>query len=94
MRRYLEESLVILKENNKMLHEIRGSQRRGQIIKALYWAVIIAVTVGGYLIAKPYLDSVMGLYTQNKGVVDSLKTFNTDAQNGDLQELLKTLQGN
>ena len=77
-----------------MLHAIRGSQRRGHVIKALYWAVIIAVTVIGYFAIKPYLDSVMGFYTENQGMVDNLKNFNTGTQNGDLQELLKTLQGN
>lgn len=68
-----KETLELTRENNHMLKKIRGSQKTAQMLRALYWVIIVALSFGAYVYLTPYLQKLEGIYTQGTGVLDSLK---------------------
>jgi len=68
-KRKLDRALALAEENNAILRQIRGSQKTAKMFRAIYWVVIIALTVGSYYAAKPYLDTVMGAYANVQGLM-------------------------
>ncbi len=82
----LERTYRLSVENNNILHSMRRSARLTNILRIIYWVVIIAVSVGAYYVIQPYLTAMLGyLHT-------ILGTFDTATSTGQsLNELLKTL---
>ena len=69
-KRALDKVLELTEENNKILRQIRGSQKNAKMFRAIYWVVIIAITVGSYYLVKPYIDTVKGLYSDFGGTMN------------------------
>ncbi|MFP4022609.1 MAG: hypothetical protein ACLFTS_02060, partial [Candidatus Paceibacterota bacterium] len=54
----------LVRENNKMLRQMRDAQRRAGFFKILYWVIIVGVALIAYLYIEPYLDDLEALYTE------------------------------
>lgn len=67
-----QESKELLKENNKLLKKLVRSQRWSSITRAVYWIIIIAVTLGLYYYVQPYIDNARGLYDRIEDRIDFL----------------------
>lgn len=67
-KKILEQSLQLTKENNEILRGIRNAQRRAQIYRFIYWAVIIAIGLGAYYFVQPYIESLLGYYGAISGI--------------------------
>lgn len=96
-KQMLQETLALAEENNKMLHKIRGVQRREAIWSTIKILVIIAIALGSFYYLEPYLEKVMNLYNSISGIqqdvksaADSVKNI-TDTPNSILQDLLKKI---
>lgn len=67
----IEERLAALEqmvaENNKILKRMRGVQRNANLMKLMYWVVIIVISFGAYFFIKPYLQMLGGVYGVGKG---------------------------
>lgn len=67
----IEERLAALEqmvaENNKILKRMRGVQRNANLMKLMYWVVIIVISFGAYFFLKPYLTMLGGVYGVGKG---------------------------
>ncbi len=63
----LDEILKITKENNEILHSMKRHQRWASIFRAVYWLIIIGVSLGAYYFIQPYLESIMEAYQSITG---------------------------
>ena len=77
-----KEILDLLRENNKMLHKVRGVQKRQAIFSILKWIIIIGIFVGSYYIAQPFIGQ-MQKFIKDSGVsIDQLKNLGNTLQSG------------
>jgi hypothetical protein len=52
-------------ENNAILRGIRSSQRRATAFRALYWVLIVVLSVVAYVAIQPYLNMLSGVSSGN-----------------------------
>ncbi len=81
-RQKLDRLLKLAEENNDYIRKVRSSQKTSQMIKAIYWVVILVFVLGGFYYIKPYLKTLGSMY-------DTASGFNlnvTDA--GQLREII------
>jgi hypothetical protein len=71
----LEESLRLAQENNAMLRKLIWAGRRAWIIRAVYWGVILILTIGSYYIIQPYVAPLLNLYS-GQDINKILDTYN------------------
>lgn len=72
-RKLLEQTYAYAKENNKILRGIRSEHRWASIRRAIYWLVVIAAVVAGYVYLKPYLKGLQEAY---KATQESIQEIN------------------
>ena len=85
----LDRILALSEENNEYIKKVRSTQKNAQMFKAIYWVVIITFAVGGFYFVKPYINTMMNLYTSTTG--KSASTFSIpDAKQ--LQDLINQLK--
>ena len=63
-RSLLERTDKLAEENNTILRSIRRSNRFSIILRVFYWVIIIGVSFGAYYFIQPYLETMMGAYSQ------------------------------
>ena len=85
-KQLLQNTLSLAEENNKMLHKIRGVQRREAIWSTLKILAIIGIALGSFYYVEPYLNKIMNLYNSVTGMEQKLNS-STDS----FQDLLKKL---
>ncbi len=83
-KQMLQNTLALAEENNKLLHKIRGVQKRETLWQVLKLLVIIAIAFGSFYYLEPYLDKVMGLYNSVTGAQQKLNS-------APIQDLLKKI---
>ncbi len=83
----LENTLELAGENNKLLHKIRGVQKRETLWQVLKWAVILGIAFGSFYYLEPYLNKVMDMYNSVTGMEKSIKDVSSGSSS--LQDLLK-----
>lgn len=89
----LDEILELQKDNNKMLKKVLNHQKMANLMKILYWIVIIGITYGMFAYFKPYLTNLKNIYTQGSGILDNLKDVGANQQQLDqLDGLIKKLK--
>ncbi len=71
-RKKLNRALELSEENNKMLKSLVRNMRWGRLFKILYWAVIIAVSLGAFYYSQPYLDKAESLLTSFSETVSAV----------------------
>ncbi len=81
-KQLLQNTLALAEENNKLLHKIRGVQKRETVWRVLKYVVIIAIAFGSFYFLEPYLDKLVGVY-------DSVMGIQQKVNNSPLQDLLK-----
>lgn len=82
--RKLDELLELTRDNNKILHGIRRTQRWSSVFTIVYWAVILGSILGTYYYFQPTLQKYMGMFESSFGTLQSLQksaaNVPTDAQ--------------
>ena len=63
----LEETLALTKENNTMLHRVRRVQNRQAWWGVFKFILIISIALGSFYYLEPYLNKLVGLYSQISG---------------------------
>ncbi|KKP64479.1 MAG: hypothetical protein UR62_C0012G0014 [Candidatus Nomurabacteria bacterium GW2011_GWF2_35_12] len=81
-KQLLQNTLVLAEENNKMLHKIRGVQKRGTLWQVLKLIVIIGIALGSFYYIEPYLNKIIDLYNSVSGMQQQIN-------NSPIQDLLK-----
>ncbi len=84
-RSLLERTLKLAEENNIILKSIRRSNRISMAVRALYWIVIIGLSVGALYFIQPYIDFLFGALNGGGKTTDAVNTQSINL----LQDLLK-----
>ncbi len=94
VKKMIEESLTLNRESNTILKGIRSAQRRAEIMKIIYWVIILGITFGAYYFVQPYIESLMGYYSSIAGIGgDGTTTDGSSISNlSQIQDLLKQYQ--
>jgi hypothetical protein len=78
----LERTYKMVEENNRILLSIRRSARWGSVMRYVYWAVIIALSVGAYYFIQPYVNFLVSEFsgtadnaTSSQGMIQLLKSL-------------------
>lgn len=74
-RQLLQETYRLSQENNKMLSTMHRAMMWGRVWRALYWVVIIGLTVGAFYFIEPYLQTLLDTYgalQSNAGDIQNL----------------------
>ncbi len=83
-KQLLQATLALAEENNKLLHKIRGVQKRETLWQVLKIVVVIAITLGAFYYIDPYLNKLVDMYNSVSGVQEKINS-------SPLQDLLKKL---
>ena len=80
----LQKTYDLSKENNRILHGLRRSNRYSTILSVFYWIIIIGVSVGAFVYLQPYIDTLTKTYgslqtdfNNIKSVTGKISNFNT-----------------
>jgi len=71
-REIVEKILQLTEENNKILRKMRRSIVWGRIFHAVYWLVIIGISVGAYYYVQPYIEDSIQLFNATQNGLESL----------------------
>ncbi len=71
----LERTYKIAEENNGILRSIQRANRLSLTFRILYWLVIIGFSYGAYYFIQPYLQTMLGLYDQVQGNVNTVQSL-------------------
>lgn len=77
LKKKIDETLELTKENHKILKSMRSHARWSSIMRAVYWLIILVTAFGAYYFVKPVIDDVMEAYS---GVVDSINSVKEAGQ--------------
>lgn len=76
-KKMLEEALELSRSNHDMLKRIRRSQKNAQLIRGLYWGLIIAISFGSYYLVGPYLSKITSIYSSVYNNSNALQNLDT-----------------
>lgn len=57
----LERTYKIAEENNEILRAMKRSARLANVMRIIYWVVIVALSVGAYYLIQPYAELLFKL---------------------------------
>lgn len=80
----LEKTFELEKENNKMLHRIRGVQRRQALWTVFKFLLIFGIAIGAFYYIEPYLEKVAEIFNKISGIEQGIDTSS-------LKEMLKNI---
>ena len=83
-RKLLEETLKLSKENNKMLHKIRGVQKWQAFWSMLRIVIILGIALGAAYYLEPYFEKAVSIFNQ-------VSSMNQSVSNISLEKLLKNI---
>lgn len=91
VKKLLEESIKLSKENNVLLVKIRNVQKWGQIARIFYWVLIVGMAVGALYFIKPYLGNLLNLYSGGVSGINNISeiTKNLKDSQTNVQDLFK-----
>jgi len=87
-KQLLQNNLELAEENNKILHKIRGVQKRETLWHVLKLVIIIGITFGSFYFIEPYLNKMMDIYNSVSDIKQNIKSV-TDVPNNTFKSLLK-----
>jgi hypothetical protein len=71
----LQTTYDLAKENNKMLHRIRRSQKVADLMRFLYWLVILSIGVGAFYFIQPYIEQIQQFIGDAGVTINNFKGF-------------------
>lgn len=69
----LKQQLEILKDNNKKLKRLNRKETMRTISTTIRWTIIIALVIGGYYAAKPFVDQSKEAFNTFQEGVETIK---------------------
>jgi hypothetical protein len=73
MEKELEKIKEMVEDNNRMLRQIRGVQRRAWWVSFFKWAIFIALAFGAYYIIQPFIENLSNAYDSVLGGMESMQ---------------------
>jgi hypothetical protein len=84
-RKLLEETFELTKENNKLLHRVRGVQKWQAFWSIARIVIIAGIALGALYYLEPYIEKLIGIYNQISGVKQTIDSAS-------LQNILKNIK--
>ncbi len=78
-KKMLEEALELSRDNNEMIKRMRRSQKNSQLLRGLYWVLILAISFGGYFFVGPYLSKITSIYSSAYNNSNALQHLDTSS---------------
>ena len=76
-----KEMIELIRENNKMLHKVRGVQKRQAIFSVLKIVIIVGIAVGGYYFLQPFVGQIQKFIQDSGASISQLKNLGGMFQN-------------
>lgn len=83
-KQLLEDTYSLTKENNKLLHKVRGVQKRAELFYIIKILFFIGLSVGAFYYVQPYLEKVFNLYSSITNTTQELNN-----QTNSLKDIFK-----
>lgn len=80
-KKLLQNTFNLAEENNKMLHKVRGVQKRHAIWGVAKIIIIIAIAVGAYYFLQPFVKSILKFIQDSGASINQLKNLGNTFQN-------------
>lgn len=80
-----ERMMHLLEENNKLLKQMRRSQKIGRTMQVLYWLVIVGLAVGAFYFLQPWIEQTLAMYS---AITDNMNGPMPGFSIGELLELI------
>ena len=74
-RKLLEETLELSKENNALLHKVRGVQKRATLWTGIKLFFIVGIALGAFYYLEPYLDRMVNVYSSFMEREEEVRSF-------------------
>lgn len=72
-KQLLQETYDLVQENNKILRNIRRSNRWSNIFRIFYWTLIIGASIGAFYFIQPYIDAITKTYGSLEQNINDVK---------------------
>jgi hypothetical protein len=79
-RKLLQNTFNLAEENNKMLHQVRGVQKRQFFLNTLKWIIIIGAAVGASYFVQPFINQAAQFLKDSGASIDQLKNLGNSFQ--------------
>ena len=71
--RKLDELLELTRDNNKILHGVRRTQRWSSFFTVVYWAIILGSIFGTYYYFQPTIQKYFGVFQDSMNMFQNLQ---------------------
>ncbi len=78
----LKETLELTRENNKLLHKLWKAQVWANIMRGIYWFILIGASVGAFYLLQPYVNKMVSLYNQVSGSTKNTNSLDFNSIGG------------
>ncbi|MDB5255112.1 MAG: hypothetical protein JWL92_488 [Candidatus Nomurabacteria bacterium] len=82
----------LVSDNNRMLIKMRGAQKRAAYVRALYWVVIIGLTIASFYFIQPYISQFGAAYGLGGGTSTNTSDTSSPSTTQTLLNLVKQYQ--
>ena len=86
LKKMVEESLELSKENNKLLRSMRNTARWGRVFRVFYWVIIIGSMLGAYYYFQPFIQVLEKQYQLGASFFSQLQK-----DGGSLNQMINSL---
>lgn len=77
-RKMLQEAVELSRENNKIVRKMWRLAQWGRAIKAVYWIILIGITIGAFYFLQPYVETLQGVYGTIGDAQEQVRTLFTN----------------
>ncbi|MBP6854868.1 MAG: hypothetical protein KBD26_03010 [Candidatus Pacebacteria bacterium] len=88
----LDEVYELTRENHAMLKKVRRVQKNTMTMRVIYWLIIVAMAFGAFYYIKPYVESLVSVYTNTTNTIGNIEESIPDI--GSVSEILRQIQSN
>ena len=74
-KQLLQENLELARENNRMLHSVRGVQKRQAFMRIVYWLIIIGIGIYSFYLLQPYIAQMQSFIKSTGTTLDQFKNI-------------------
>ena len=89
LKKAVEESLELSRENNKILRRMQSNLRWGRAFRIFYWVIIIGSMLGTYYYFQPFFEDLLKRYNSVMSTFSQLQK--TGSSTNDILNSLNSL---